>query len=126
MLHPLEEGKHAAESGMDLKAYAKSVGKGEDLQRLKLWSHRVFSSNRHVSVSDAKKFWRNLAEIHAAPQWLWSALVSDGRYPQSCAAFQQCGGRNARQSDRWLRRGLSRRCSRLSAVRAERPIAVSD
>ena len=26
-LHPLEEGKHAAESGMDLKAYAEATGK---------------------------------------------------------------------------------------------------
>ena len=29
----------------------------------------------HMRHEDARDSWRNLAEIHAAPQWLWSALV---------------------------------------------------
>ncbi len=123
-LHPLEEGKHAAESGMDLKAYAEKSGKGYRNLAYKRDAYQVMSV-AHV-CNDARDSWRNLAEIHAAPQWLWSALVSDGRYPQSCAAFQRCTRRDAVQPPRRLRRGLSRRCSRLSADCAERSIAVSD
>jgi ParB/RepB/Spo0J family partition protein len=71
-LHPLEEGKHAAESGMDLKAYAAAVGKNEKTLHTKVRAWRV-RSNLHVEIDNAD--WRNLAEIHAAPEWLWAALV---------------------------------------------------
>ena len=71
-LHPLEEGKHAAESGMDLKAYAEASGKGYDNLKLKTRAYRVIAGG-HVSHELFKDSWRNLAEIHAAPKWLWSA-----------------------------------------------------
>lgn len=73
-LHPLEEGKHAAESGMDLKAYAEASGKERKNLQNKLHAWRVLSVSHmgHAEVADS---WRNLAEIHAAPNWLWSALV---------------------------------------------------
>ena len=29
----------------------------------------------HVQNADLRDSWRNLAEIHAAPEWLWSGLV---------------------------------------------------
>ncbi|MBK6788269.1 MAG: hypothetical protein IPG77_11670 [Betaproteobacteria bacterium] len=76
-LHPLEEGKHAAESGMDLKAYAAASGKPEDNQRLRKWAWTVLrSTDRHVSVDQwDRDHWRCYAELHAAPQWLWPALV---------------------------------------------------
>ena len=74
-LHPLEEGKHAAESGMDLKAYAEAAGKNEKTLHTKLRSWRVLA-NLHVEISQIRDSWRNLAEIHAAPQWLWPALVA--------------------------------------------------
>lgn len=73
-LHPLEEGKHAAESGMDLKAYAEQAGKKYTTLYDKVKAFRVLAVT-HVRNEDARDSWRNLAEIHAAPHWLWSALV---------------------------------------------------
>lgn len=67
-------GKHAAESGLDLKAYAEQAGKGYDNLKVKARAFRVMTEG-HVSPEDARDSWRNLAEIHAAPQWLWKALV---------------------------------------------------
>ena len=75
-LHPLEEGKHAAQSGMDLKAYAEASGKAYKSLYNKVTSYRV-SSVSHVGNADAQDNWRNLAEIHAAPNWLWKALVAE-------------------------------------------------
>ena len=105
-LHPLEEGKHAAESGMDLKAYAEVSGKERKNLQNKLHAWRVLSVShvghknkasaalmdhrygngdegeiyRHSGAAaglleDVRECWRNLAEIHAAPEWLWSGLV---------------------------------------------------
>ena len=73
-LHPLEEGKHAAESGMDLKAYAEASGKVRKTLSNKVMAWRVLSvaDVGHELVRDS---WSQLAEIHAAPQWLWTALV---------------------------------------------------
>ena len=69
-LHPLEEGKHAAESGMDLKAYAKSVGKGYQSLYYKTRAYSVYDVvNEHA----AKDSWSQLAEIHAAPSRAQSA-----------------------------------------------------
>ena len=73
-LHPLEEGKHAAESGMDLKAYAEASGKVYTTLSTKHKAWQVLSVT-HVSNADARESWRNLAEIRSAPNWLWSALV---------------------------------------------------
>ena len=75
-LHPLEEGKHAAQSGMDLKAYAEASGKVYQTLVKKLWAWRVVSVI-HVDNENAQDNWRNLAEIHAAPNWLWKALVAE-------------------------------------------------
>ena len=75
-LHPLEEGKHAAQSGMDLKAYAEASGKARETLSKKVMSFRVLSVV-HVDHKDAQDNWRNLAEIHAAPNWLWKALVAE-------------------------------------------------
>ena len=75
-LHPLEEGKHAAQSGMDLKAYAEASGKGYQGLYYKQRGYAVY----HVvneDHKDAQDNWRNLAEIHAAPNWLWKALVAE-------------------------------------------------
>ena len=73
-LHPLEEGKHAAESGMDLKAYAERAGKDRSTLARKVMAWRVLAVC-HVAHTEVSECWRNLAEIHAAPEWLWSALV---------------------------------------------------
>ena len=67
-LHPLEEGKHAAESGMDLKAYAERAGKDRSTLARKVMAWRVLAVC-HVAHTEVSECWRNLAEIHAAPQW---------------------------------------------------------
>lgn len=73
-LHPLEEGKHAAESGMDLKAYAEASGKVRKTLSDKVMAWRVWSvaDIRHDGLRDS---WSQLSVIHAAPNWLWTALV---------------------------------------------------
>ena len=73
-LHPLEEGKHAAESGMDLKAYAAAAGNERSTLARKVMAWRVLTVCHvaHDLITDSR---RNLAELHAAPQWLWQALV---------------------------------------------------
>lgn len=76
-LHPLEEGKHAAQSGMDLKAYAEQAGKARSTLGFKVCAYRVLASVLHMKHADAQDNWRNLAEIHAAPNWLWKALVAE-------------------------------------------------
>lgn len=73
-LHPLEEGKHAAESGMDLKAYAEASGKARETLSKKVMAWRVLAVV-HVDHDSIRDSWRNLAEIHAAPEWLWSGLA---------------------------------------------------
>ena len=75
-LHPLEEGKHAAQSGMDLKAYAEASGKGYRNLVYKKDAYQVMAV-AHVCNTDIRDNWRNLAEIHAAPNWLWKALVAE-------------------------------------------------
>ena len=67
---------HAAQSGMDLKAYAEASGKVYQTLVKKLWAWRVVSVI-HVDNENAQDNWRNLAEIHAAPNWLWKALVAE-------------------------------------------------
>jgi hypothetical protein len=55
-LHALEEGKHAAESGMDLRAYAEASGKGYDNLKIKARAYRVMSVG-HVSPDQARDQW---------------------------------------------------------------------
>ncbi len=109
-LHPLEEGKHAVESGMDLRGYATAAGKARETLSKKVMAWRVLSvvhmdheekaktlgieaiylytpnsietgparlaqANADGFLEDARDSWRNLAEIHASPKWLWSALA---------------------------------------------------
>lgn len=70
----IEEGKHAAQSGMDLKSYAERAGKAQTTLRNKLMAFRV-ATESHVGFGQVRECWRNLAEIHAAPKWLWRAMV---------------------------------------------------
>lgn len=74
-LHALEEGKHAAESGMDLKAYAEAAGKARKTLTTKVLAYRVWAV-ADIGHEQAQEHWSSLAEIHAAPQWLWPALVA--------------------------------------------------
>jgi hypothetical protein len=63
-----------AATGMDLKTYAEQAGKVRKTLSNKVMAWRVLSvaDIGHELVRDS---WSQLAEIHAAPQWLWAALV---------------------------------------------------
>ena len=58
---------HAAESGMDLKAYAEASGKAYKALYNKVTAYRVADVS-HVGIETIRDSWRNLAEIHAAPE----------------------------------------------------------
>lgn len=75
-LHALEEGKHAAESGMSIREYAEKLGTGSKsaIDR-KVSAARVMSACPDIGTENARRTWSNLAEIHAAPEWLWPALA---------------------------------------------------
>ena len=82
-LHPLEEGKHAAESGMDLKSYVKASNPGLNDEQLKakyktlydkVQAWRVWSV-LHVQNEAIRDAWRNLTTIASAPSWLHNALA---------------------------------------------------
>lgn len=74
-LHALEEGKHAAESGMDLKAYAEAAGVKYDTLAKKKQAWTVYAAVGNVSNA-LPDDWVRYAIIHAAPEWLWPALVA--------------------------------------------------
>ena len=57
---------------MDLKAYAEASGKVVTTLRYKAMAFRV-ASESHVRFTEVSDSWRNLAEIHAAKEWLWTA-----------------------------------------------------
>lgn len=73
-LHPLEEGKHAAQSGMDMKAYAEAAGKKYTTLYDKVKAYRVLTVT-DIRNEDAQANWSQLSQIHAAPKWLWRAMV---------------------------------------------------
>ena len=60
---------------MDLKAYADNAGKALTTMKYKVMAWRV-AVESHVRLGDLRDSWRNLAEIHAAPEWLWAGLVT--------------------------------------------------
>jgi hypothetical protein len=77
-LHPLEVGLHALQSGLSVPEYARRAGLTKDGERRYLQqktdaAHVVRCTG--ACAPDVTDRWRHLAEIHAAPPWLWSALV---------------------------------------------------
>ena len=61
-----------AQSGMDLKSYAERAGKSQRTLLDKVKAYRVLDVT-HMRHDQIREVWRNLAEIHAAPKWLWRA-----------------------------------------------------
>ena len=61
---------------MDLKAYAEKSGKAQTTLHNRVTAFRVLRDS-HVRIDLIRDNWRNLAEIHAAPNWLWKALVAE-------------------------------------------------
>lgn len=74
-LSPIERGMHALHSGMAGKTYAGSIGRPQPSIAREISAARVAESVTDVGYDIADKF-SQLVEIHAAPEWLWSALVS--------------------------------------------------
>jgi hypothetical protein len=76
-LTELERGMHALHSGMDVKAYAESIGRAR-----KTVSNEVLAAKVADAVADMghdlSDHFRSLTEPHAAPDWLWPKLVADG------------------------------------------------
>lgn len=73
-LYPLEVGMHALKSGLDQKAYAAKKGYCSPNSSASPLRGKGLRFRAHVG--HAQDQWRHLAEIHAAPSWLWPALVS--------------------------------------------------
>jgi hypothetical protein len=76
-LHPLEEGLHALGSGMTQRDYAEQTGKAPSDVARKQQAAKVLRACSHVGASEVRDRWRCLAEIHAAPSWLWTALAAE-------------------------------------------------
>jgi|GEM_PF-902990 len=70
-LTPLERGMHALKSGMSVRGYAERVGRAHKSVDNEVRAARVTASCAHVGTLD----YRALSEIHAAPSFLWPALV---------------------------------------------------
>lgn len=73
-LHPLEEGLHSLRSGKSQSQYARETGKTRENIKLRENSAKVYESGR--CLPEWRKWWSNLAEIHAAPEWLWPAMAA--------------------------------------------------
>jgi hypothetical protein len=74
-LTALERGLHALHSSMDVKAYAGSVGRARTTVQDEVKAARVASSVTDIR-HDLWQHFAKLVEIHAAPAWLWPALVA--------------------------------------------------
>jgi hypothetical protein len=64
---------HALHSGMELLAYAKQTGQGRRSTETRVYAARV-ATKACPDIGVLRNYWSHLAEIHAAPQWLWPAL----------------------------------------------------
>ncbi|TGD93711.1 hypothetical protein [Methylobacterium nonmethylotrophicum] len=65
---------HALRSGMDVKAYAESVGRARTSVSNEVLAARVADVVTNVG-HDLTGMFVQLRKIHAAPRWLWPALV---------------------------------------------------
>jgi protein gp37/ParB-like chromosome segregation protein Spo0J len=73
-LTAIERGMHALHSEMDGKAYAASVGRKQQSVAQEICAARVFEAVPNVRYDVSDRF-SQLFVIHAAPSWLWPALV---------------------------------------------------
>ena len=75
-LHPLEEGLHALGSGLSQRAYAEQVGKSANAVQRRSQAAAVARACTDISA-ELRDRWNQLAELHAAPSWLWPALATE-------------------------------------------------
>lgn len=71
-LTPLERGMHALKSGMTVRAYADLVGRGASTVDFERRAAKVASA---CPLGWTRPDAKHLSEIHAAPSFLWPALV---------------------------------------------------
>jgi hypothetical protein len=76
-LHPLEVGLHALRSGLSVREYAEKTGLKSSSVSDRRRAAEVASECTHMRTDRLPDYWRHLAEIHAAPQWAWGALVGN-------------------------------------------------
>jgi hypothetical protein len=77
-LHPLEEGLHALGSGLSVREYAAATNASPGYVTNLRQAAEVFA---HANTKDdLSERARHLAEVHSAPRWIWSALVSEMIY----------------------------------------------
>jgi hypothetical protein len=70
---PIERGRHALRSSMDVKAYAESVGRERPSVQTEVEAAGVADAVMNVHHDlDLNARWLQLRAIHAAPEWLWS------------------------------------------------------
>jgi len=77
-LHPLEYGRTALnlkKYKIKFKDYAAQIGKPVSALQWYVNAARVLEKSTRVDFSEWKETWRNLAEIHVAPEWLWALLA---------------------------------------------------
>ena len=73
-LSPFERGMHALKSGKTERAYADSVGRANSTVHKEMVAARVAEACADVGANLTDRF-SQLVEVHAAPRWLWPALV---------------------------------------------------
>jgi hypothetical protein len=74
-LHPLEVGLHALNSGLSVREYAERLGHKDHTKTARM--RQAAEVRCHVATDIDPAYWRCLAEIHAAPKWLWGALAGE-------------------------------------------------
>ena len=72
-LTPLERGMHALRSNLSVRAYAEKVGRAHKTVDHEVRAAKVLSACANVGTPPNHVA---LSEIHAAPSWLWPALVA--------------------------------------------------
>jgi protein gp37/ParB-like chromosome segregation protein Spo0J len=69
-------GGRGLQSDMGVRGYARRLGKSHTFVRYTMEAAEVYKTGNSVSSFNADGLTKQLAEIHAAPSWLWSSLVT--------------------------------------------------
>src|SRR5262245_11024255 len=75
-LHPLEVGLHAVRSGLKGSEYARRSGIKQPEVARRMYAATVVEKVMPYGITINPELWRSFSEIHAAPKWLWPALVA--------------------------------------------------
>jgi hypothetical protein len=75
-LLPLYRGLHALDTGLSVRAYANDMGLKPGTVQDLIEAAKVARDCRDVPTAVLARFTGHLTEIHAAPSWLWPALIA--------------------------------------------------